>query len=56
MQPTYHTETHEKRIKNVVLTVSNTSPVYTKDEKTVVKKKIEEQLYEVFYKYMPEKS
>lgn len=56
MQPTYYTETHEKRIKNSVLIVSNISPVYTKDEKTVVKKKIEEQLYEIFCKYMSKKS
>ncbi len=52
MQPTYQTETHEKKTKDTTLTVSNTSPVYPKDEKTAVKRKIEQRLYEIFSKYV----
>lgn len=51
MHTTYRTEAHERRIGDVTLTISNITPVYRREEKAAVKKKIEQQLYEIFCKY-----
>ena len=51
MQPAYQTETHKKRVGDVVLTITNHTPVYHREEKAAVKKKIAQQLYEIFCKY-----
>ena len=56
MQTTYRTEAHERRAGDVTLTISNITPVYRRDEKAAVKKKIEQQLYEIFCKYVSVKS
>ena len=48
MQPTYKTEAHKKRVGDVILTITNRTPIYHRDEKATVKQKIEQQLYEIF--------
>ena len=51
MHITYQTEAHKKRVGDVILTITNRTPIYHRDEKATVKKKIEQQLYEIFCKY-----
>ena len=51
MHTTYKTEAHKKRVGDVILTITNHTPVYHREEKAAVKKKIEQQLYEIFCKY-----
>ena len=56
MHTTYRTESYEKHVGDVILTITNHTPVYHRDEKATVKKKIEQQLYEIFCKYVSVKS
>ena len=56
MHITYQTEAHKKRVGNVILTINNSTPVYHREEKATVKKKIEQQLYEIFCKYVSVRS
>ena len=56
MHMTYRTDVHERRIGDVAITISNITPVYCWEEKAVAKKKIEQQLYEIFCKYVSVKS
>ena len=56
MHTTYKTEAHKKRVGDVILTITNHTPVYHRDEKATVKKKIEQQLYEIFCKYVSSKT
>ena len=48
----YITEVHELRINEQIISVVNLTPCFRENQKSVVKKTIEQQLYEVFCKYM----
>lgn len=52
MARSYHTEAHERRIQGKSLLVVNRTPDYRGDERSAVKETIEQQLYEVFCKYV----
>lgn len=56
MQRTYNTEAHERWSKGLTLTVANLTPVYRREERNAVKKRIEQQLYEIFCKYVSSKT
>ena len=49
---TYITEAHEKRIHGQVISVVNLTPSFREEQKSAVKKAIEQQLYEIFCKYV----
>ncbi len=49
---TYTTEAHEKRIHGQIISVVNLTPSFREDQKIAVKKAIEQQLYEIFCKYV----
>ena len=53
---TYITEAHEKRIRGQVISVVNLTPSFREDQKSATKKAIEQQLYEIFCKYMSSKT
>ena len=52
MAGAYHTEAHERQYRNRTIIVENVSPVYRREEQEEIKRSIEEQLYDVFCKYM----
>ena len=45
-------EAHERQYRNRTIIVENVSPVYRREEREEIKRSIEEQLYDVFCKYM----
>ena len=49
---TYHTETREILVFGQKLTVINTIPEHRADERRAIKREIESTLYEVFRKYV----
>lgn len=51
MHTAYQNESYKLKIKNVTLTVTNIVPVVRDDEKVLLKKDIEQNLYDVFNKY-----
>ena len=53
---TYITEAHEKRICGRVIFVVNLTPSFREDQKNAVKKEIEQQLFEIFCKYVSSKA
>lgn len=53
---TYITEVHEKRIRGQIISVVNMTPSFREDQKIAVKKVIEQQLYEIFCKYVSSKA
>lgn len=52
MTTTYHTEAHEWQYRDHIILIENKSPNYRGEEREAVKKAIEEQLYEIFCKYV----
>ena len=48
----YSTETHELGYRNRTILIENITPVYRWEEREAVKKAIEEQLYDIFSKYV----
>ena len=53
---TYITEAHEKCIRGQIISVVNMTPSFREDQKIAVKKVIEQQLYEIFCKYVSSKA
>ena len=53
---TYITEAHEMRIRGQIISVVNMTPSFREDQKIAVKKVIEQQLYEIFCKYVSSKA
>ena len=53
---TYITEAHEKRLCGQVISVVNLTPDFREDQKNAVKKAIEQQLYDIFCKYVSSKT
>ena len=53
---TYITEAHEKRIRGQIISVVNMTPSFGEVQKIAVKKVIEQQLYEIFCKYVSSKA
>lgn len=53
---TYRTETREILVFGQKLTVINTIPEHRADERRAIKRKIESTLYEVFRKYVPNRT
>ncbi len=53
---TYITEAHEKRIHGQIISVVNLTPDFREDQKSAVKRTIEQQLYEIFCKYESSKT
>ncbi len=53
---TYITEAHEKHIRGQVISVVNLTPSFREEQKSAVKKAIEQQLYEIFCKYVSSKT
>lgn len=53
---TYITEAHEKRIHGQIISVVNLTPSFREDQKIAVKRAIEQQLYEIFCKYVSSKA
>ena len=53
---TYQTEAHEKRICGQIISVVNLTPSFRENERKAVKKSIEQQLYEIFCKYVSSKT
>ena len=49
---TYITEAHEKRVRGQVISVVNLTPNFREDQKSAANKAIEQQLYEIFCKYV----
>lgn len=49
---TYQPETHESCARGKVLTVSNLTPQLRPEERSAARRDIEQQLYEVFCKYV----
>ena len=52
MQVMYHTETYERNMGKHVITVSNVTPIFQDEEKSIIKRKTERRLYQVFSKYL----
>ncbi len=53
MHRTYDTETHDRQVRNISLTVENLIPVYrNREERNSAREQIERQLYEIFCKYV----
>lgn len=52
MAEAFDTSTHERPYCGRTILVENVTPVYVEQEREAVKRSIEEQLYEVFCKYM----
>ena len=52
METTYLTKSYEHKNESQTLLVVNLMPEYRWDQREAVKKKIEEQLYDVFRKYI----
>ena len=52
----YQTEAHERCIQGQIISVVNLTPEFRRDEKNAVKKAIEQQLYEIFCKYVSGKT
>ena len=48
----YSTETHEMGYRNRTILIENITPVYRWEEREAVKKAFEEQLYDIFSKYV----
>ena len=53
---TYLAEVHERCIEGKTLKVTNLIPEFRSDERIAVKKQIERQLYDIFCKYVKDKS
>ena len=53
---TYITEAHEERMRGQIISVVNMTPSFREDQKIAVKKVIEQQLYEIFCKYVSSKA
>ena len=49
---TYHTETREILVLGQKLTVVNTTPEHRADERRAIKREIESTLYDIFRKYV----
>lgn len=52
MTETFDTSTHERPYCGKTILVENVTPVYSSEERKGVKRSVEEQLYDVFCKYM----
>ena len=52
----YRTEAHERCIRGQVISVVNLTPDFRWDEKNAARKFIEQQLYEIFCKYVSGKA
>ncbi len=52
----YITETHERCIRGQNISVVNLTPEFRWDEKNAAKKQIEMRLYEIFCKYVKDKT
>ena len=53
---TYITEAHERHIRGQIISVVNLTPSFREDQKNAVKKEIEQQLFEIFCKYVSSKA
>ena len=47
---THITEANEKRIRGQIISVVNLTPIFREDQRSAVKRTIEQQLYEIFCK------
>ncbi len=54
MAEAFETSTHERPYRDRTILVENVTPVYSLEEREEVRRRIEEQLYDVFCKYMTE--
>lgn len=52
MATAFHTETHKLNYHDRTILVENVTPTYLWEEQEAIKKSIEEQLYDVFCKYV----
>lgn len=53
---TYRTEAHERCIRGQIISVVNLTPEFRRDERNAAKTSIEQQLYEIFCKYVSSKT
>lgn len=52
----YSVEAHEYRSQDRLIVVENRTPARTREEAEKIKKEVEDQLFDIFCKYFPERS
>lgn len=56
MAATYSVETHERLSEGQLMVVENRTPARTREEAEKIKKAVEDQLFDIFCKYLSERS